>query len=195
MKERKIYDLVSSGDIPCTRVTGKWLFPRRLIDDWILHNTDFGPGAALPSPPVEESAVAPTLMDPATPPPADEPRTAEATTIAEAMKVETVPAHLFDQIRTGVDDIITVTEDQILSAMRHLTLEGARARWGAQLPDDDEQLRAALSSVEGLDADAFQTAALPLQDWLIVVVLAASVAPVLELAKWMERRGWFGRMD
>ncbi len=49
LKERKIYDLVSSGDIPCTRVTGKWLFPRRLIDDWILHNTDFGPGAALPA--------------------------------------------------------------------------------------------------------------------------------------------------
>lgn len=43
--------------------------------------------------------------------------------------------------------------------------------------------------------NAFQTAPLPLEDWLIVVALAASVAPVLELAKWMERRGWFGRMD
>lgn len=41
------------------------------------------------------------------------PRTAEATTIAEAMKVETVPAHLFDQIRTGVDDIITVPDPDI----------------------------------------------------------------------------------
>jgi hypothetical protein len=26
-------------------------------------------------------------------------------------------------------------------------------------------------------------------------VLAATIAPVLEPAKWMERRGWFGRMD
>ncbi|WP_157181973.1 threonine ammonia-lyase [Nocardia testacea] len=41
------------------------------------------------------------------------PRTTEATTIAEAMRVETVPAHLFDQIRTGVDDIITVPDSDI----------------------------------------------------------------------------------
>lgn len=41
------------------------------------------------------------------------PRTAEATTIAEAMKVETVPAHLFDQVRTGIDDIITVSDSDI----------------------------------------------------------------------------------
>jgi Ca2+-transporting ATPase len=32
-------------------------------------------------------------------------------------------------------------------------------------------------------------------DWLRVCLLAASVAPVLEIAKWAERRGWFGRMD
>jgi threonine dehydratase len=41
------------------------------------------------------------------------PFTAEATTIAEAMKVETVPAHLFDQVRTNVDDIITVGDSDI----------------------------------------------------------------------------------
>ncbi|WP_431940548.1 pyridoxal-phosphate dependent enzyme [Nocardia grenadensis] len=41
------------------------------------------------------------------------PRTAEANTIAEAMKVETVPVHLFGQIRTGVDDIITVPDRDI----------------------------------------------------------------------------------
>ena len=32
IKERKVYDLVKAGAIPCTRVTGKWLFPKRLID-------------------------------------------------------------------------------------------------------------------------------------------------------------------
>jgi P-type Ca2+ transporter type 2C len=43
--------------------------------------------------------------------------------------------------------------------------------------------------------ELFGTYALPLADWLLVNVLAATVAPVLELAKWMERRGWFGRLD
>ena len=35
IKERKIYDLVRGGRIPCSRVTGKWLFPRSLIDLWV----------------------------------------------------------------------------------------------------------------------------------------------------------------
>ncbi|MFQ5784481.1 MAG: substrate-binding domain-containing protein [Alphaproteobacteria bacterium] len=38
IKERKVYDLVKSGRIPCTRVTGKWLFPKGLIDDWLASN-------------------------------------------------------------------------------------------------------------------------------------------------------------
>ena len=41
-------------------------------------------------------------------------------------------------------------------------------------------------------SDAFGTAPLSLTDWLVVTVLAASVVPVLELVKWMVRRGWFG---
>jgi Ca2+-transporting ATPase len=40
----------------------------------------------------------------------------------------------------------------------------------------------------------FGTFSLPLVDWLIILALAASVVPVLEMAKWMERRGWFGRL-
>ena len=35
IKERKVYELVKTGAIPCTRVTGKWLFPRDLIDQWV----------------------------------------------------------------------------------------------------------------------------------------------------------------
>ena len=42
--------------------------------------------------------------------------------------------------------------------------------------------------------DAFGTYYLPLVDWLIVVTLSLTISPVLELAKWMERRGWFGEM-
>ena len=42
--------------------------------------------------------------------------------------------------------------------------------------------------------DAFGTFYLPLVDWAIVLVLALTISPVLELAKWMGRRGWFGKM-
>ena len=41
----------------------------------------------------------------------------------------------------------------------------------------------------------FGTFSLPWQDWAILVPLAFTVVPVLELAKWMERRGWFGTMS
>ncbi len=42
--------------------------------------------------------------------------------------------------------------------------------------------------------DAFGTYYLPLEDWLIALAVAITVMPVLELAKWMVRRGWFGKM-
>src|SRR3546814_13978334 len=35
LKERKIYELVRQKRIPCTRVTGKWLFPKAEIDQWL----------------------------------------------------------------------------------------------------------------------------------------------------------------
>jgi excisionase family DNA binding protein len=40
VKERKIYDLITQKQIPCTRVTGKWLFSRHLIDLWLMHNSE-----------------------------------------------------------------------------------------------------------------------------------------------------------
>jgi Ca2+-transporting ATPase len=42
--------------------------------------------------------------------------------------------------------------------------------------------------------EPFTTFSLPGIDWLIIIVLAFTVSPVLELAKWLERRGWFGAM-
>src|SRR5687768_13983295 len=33
--ERKLYELVAGGAIPCTKVTGKWLFPREELDRWL----------------------------------------------------------------------------------------------------------------------------------------------------------------
>jgi len=41
----------------------------------------------------------------------------------------------------------------------------------------------------------FRTYALTAEDWLVVIAAALSVVPVLELAKWLERRGLFGRLS
>ncbi|MGP8154926.1 MAG: helix-turn-helix domain-containing protein [Smithella sp.] len=35
---KQVYRLIKAGKIPCTRVTGKWLFPKKLIDEWIETN-------------------------------------------------------------------------------------------------------------------------------------------------------------
>ena len=43
--------------------------------------------------------------------------------------------------------------------------------------------------------EAFSTYALPWIDWMIVFGLALTIMPVLEMAKWMERRGWFGKVE
>jgi len=40
----------------------------------------------------------------------------------------------------------------------------------------------------------FSTFSLTLVDWAIIIGISLTVSPVLELAKWMERRGWFGKM-
>jgi Ca2+-transporting ATPase len=41
----------------------------------------------------------------------------------------------------------------------------------------------------------FGTFNMALLDWAMIIGLAFSVVPVIELAKWAERRGWFGAMD
>ena len=40
--EKQVYALIKSKKIPSTRVTGKWVFPRKLIDDWIESNAKIG---------------------------------------------------------------------------------------------------------------------------------------------------------
>ncbi len=39
INEKKVYQLAAVGDIPCTKVTGKWLFPTQLVLDWIEQNS------------------------------------------------------------------------------------------------------------------------------------------------------------
>jgi Ca2+-transporting ATPase len=40
----------------------------------------------------------------------------------------------------------------------------------------------------------FKTYSLSGTDWIIVVGVAMTIVPVLEVAKWMQRRGWFGEL-
>jgi len=42
IKERKVYDLAASDEVPCVRVVGKLLFPRAEIQEWI-HGARSGP--------------------------------------------------------------------------------------------------------------------------------------------------------
>jgi excisionase family DNA binding protein len=35
INEKQVYALIKAGRIPGTRLTGKWVFPKKLIDDWI----------------------------------------------------------------------------------------------------------------------------------------------------------------
>jgi putative molybdopterin biosynthesis protein len=42
VNEKKIYALISDGRIPATRATGKWLFPRDLVDQWLLESAHGG---------------------------------------------------------------------------------------------------------------------------------------------------------
>ena len=54
IKERKAYELVSERRIPCSRVAGKWLFPKVLIDLWVVQNSEGSSHrhAALDRPPI-----------------------------------------------------------------------------------------------------------------------------------------------
>ena len=43
--------------------------------------------------------------------------------------------------------------------------------------------------------NVFGTFPLSLNDWVLVGLLSMSIVPVIELAKWVQRRGWFGALD
>lgn len=40
--EKQVYALIKSGRIPCTKITGKWIFPKKFIDEWIEQNAKEG---------------------------------------------------------------------------------------------------------------------------------------------------------
>jgi excisionase family DNA binding protein len=49
--ERKLYELVAENKIPCSKVTGKWLFPRHELDRWVLSGLARPEGMVPPEPP------------------------------------------------------------------------------------------------------------------------------------------------
>ena len=51
LKERKLYELIADRQIPCTKVTGKWLFSRADLDRWLLSGMVRPPGFVPPEPP------------------------------------------------------------------------------------------------------------------------------------------------
>jgi putative molybdopterin biosynthesis protein len=53
LKERKLYELAAGGEAPCSKVTGKWLFPRAALDQWIASGLRRPDGfVAQPPPPI-----------------------------------------------------------------------------------------------------------------------------------------------
>ncbi len=49
--ERKLYELVADERIPCSKVTGKWLFPRHELDRWVMSGLARPAGMAANEPP------------------------------------------------------------------------------------------------------------------------------------------------
>lgn len=50
LKERKIYEMVAEGSVPCTKVTGRWLFPKAELDQWLAASMVRPDGAPRPQP-------------------------------------------------------------------------------------------------------------------------------------------------
>lgn len=42
INEKKVYSLAADGTLPGTKITGKWLFPRDLVDQWLLESSHGG---------------------------------------------------------------------------------------------------------------------------------------------------------
>ena len=50
LKERKIYEMVAEGTVPCTKITGRWLFPKAELDHWLASSITRPAGLSSPEP-------------------------------------------------------------------------------------------------------------------------------------------------
>ena len=48
LSERKLYELVAEGRIPCTKATGKWLFPKAALDQLLVSTSTSGTSSLTP---------------------------------------------------------------------------------------------------------------------------------------------------
>jgi excisionase family DNA binding protein len=51
LSERKLYELVAKGTVPCTKITGKWLFPKAALDRWLAAGLTMPAGLSSAVPP------------------------------------------------------------------------------------------------------------------------------------------------
>ncbi|MGP9806232.1 substrate-binding domain-containing protein [Paracoccus sp. NSM] len=61
VKERTIYEMVARQTIPFSRVTGKLLFPRRLVDAWLEAQTELPAAGIAAAPPIYAGSNDPLL--------------------------------------------------------------------------------------------------------------------------------------
>jgi excisionase family DNA binding protein len=52
LSERKLYELVANGAVPCSKVTGRWLFPKAALDRWVSAGLLTRAPMAQPAPPI-----------------------------------------------------------------------------------------------------------------------------------------------
>ena len=52
LSERKLYELVANRAVPCSKVTGRWLFPRAALDRWVSAGLIAPAGLAQVAPPI-----------------------------------------------------------------------------------------------------------------------------------------------
>ena len=52
LSEPKLYEMVAQGTVPCTKVTGRWLFPKPALDRWIADGLSIPGAARAAAPPI-----------------------------------------------------------------------------------------------------------------------------------------------
>ena len=48
LSERKLYELVANSAVPCSKATGRWLFPKVALDQWVMAGMAAARPAAAP---------------------------------------------------------------------------------------------------------------------------------------------------
>ena len=52
ISERKLYELIAEEAVPCSKVTGRWLFPKPALDRWVMAGLLTTAALAQPAPPI-----------------------------------------------------------------------------------------------------------------------------------------------